>query len=84
VYRPVTLPREQIRPAWRAAVLAYRRVRQAGYLDPPARDAAEAAFAEVLPEMPEGEVSKEVARAIAYAAREHVAWFWRGVGGRGV
>ena len=35
--------------AWRAAVFAYRRMRQRGALDPPARLAAVAAYLEVRP-----------------------------------
>ena len=46
---------------------AVTRTKPAGYLDLEARDAAEAAFAKVLPDMPAIEVSKEVARAIAHA-----------------
>jgi hypothetical protein len=78
---PIRPPREQLLPAWRAAVLAYRRTRQAGH-DHHAADAeAVAAFRQVLPEMPETEAVHEVILAIAYASREHTAWFWKGVGG---
>jgi hypothetical protein len=45
---------------------------------------AVAAFRQVLPEMPEKEAVHEVILAIAYASREHTAWFWKSVGGRGV
>jgi hypothetical protein len=79
---PVDLPVEQRMPAWRAAVLAYRRDRQAGDDHHLAFDNAVAALRTVLPDMPEGEAVQEVTEAIAYAAREHSAWFWRGVGGR--
>ena len=66
----------------RAAALAYRRESQAGKLDGPAREAAIAAYRarhtkiERLPE------SAAVAHIIAWAARQHTAWFWRGVGSR--
>jgi hypothetical protein len=41
-----------------------------------------AAFRKVLPEMPEKEAVQEAILAIAYAAANHTAWFWRGVGRR--
>ena len=46
-------PREEIRPAWRAAVLVYRQEYQATREDLLASAAAFEAFREVLPEMPE-------------------------------
>jgi hypothetical protein len=49
----LALPREGIRPAWRAAVLAYRREYQATREDLLASAAAFEAFREALPEMPE-------------------------------
>jgi hypothetical protein len=79
---PIGLPPEQHLPAWRAAVLAYRRNRQAGEDHHAAFDAALGALRQMLPEMPEREAVQEVIQAIAYAAREHTSWFWRGVGGR--
>jgi hypothetical protein len=38
-----------MRPAWRAAVLAYRKVRATGVLDHPAHLATKAAVLELLP-----------------------------------
>jgi len=76
------LPREEIRPAWRAAVPAYRRMCQEGHHHHPSWLAALAAFREVVPELPEKEARQEVIHAIAYAAANHTAWFWRGVYGR--
>ena len=74
---PRTLPREEILPAWRAAVLAYRRsIRADG--DRVARTKAVAALREVLPQMPEAEAELETTRAIAYAAAQHTDWFWKG------
>jgi hypothetical protein len=77
----LTLPRDDIRPAWRAAVLAYRRELGATGHDLPAWHAAVAAFREVLPEMPEEQARRETSMAIAYAAANHTAWFWGGVYG---
>ena len=64
----------------RAVALAYRRERQAGRLDGPAREAAEAAFRARHPELERRAASEATAQIIAWAAREHSAWFWRGVG----
>jgi hypothetical protein len=65
--------------AWRAAVLAYRRVRQRGELDYPARLAAIDAYLEVRPRDDREEAMRQGTRAIAYAAAHHTEWFWRGV-----
>jgi hypothetical protein len=78
---PRTLPREEIRPAWRAAVLAYRRELSATRDDLPAWHAAFAAFREVLPEMGEAQAKMETTQAIAFAAANHTSWFWGGVYG---
>jgi hypothetical protein len=79
--RPVRLPREEIRPAWRAAVLTYRRELRATREDRLAWPAAYAAFLEVLPEMPVEQAKVETTHAIAYAAANHTGWFWAGVYG---
>jgi hypothetical protein len=79
--RTLTLPRDEIRPAWRAAVLAYRRELGASREDRLAWQAAYAAFREVLPEMPAEQAKQETTQAIAYAAANHTAWFWGGVYG---
>jgi hypothetical protein len=42
--------------------------------------AAEAAYRELHPDVPERWVSETVGRMIASVAREHPAWFWRGIG----
>jgi hypothetical protein len=78
---PRTLPREEIRPAWRAAVLAYRREMRETRNDLPAWRAALAAFREVLPEMPDEQARRETSQAIAFAASNHTRWFWGGVYG---
>ena len=77
----LTLPREEVRPAWRAAVLAYRRDLRATGHDPPALRAALAAFQETLPEVPEEQAKLETTQAIAFAAANHTKWFWGGVYG---
>jgi hypothetical protein len=59
VQSPPHLPREQIRPAWRAAVLAYRRSMRLNRDDLPAWREALADFREVLPDMPEAEASRK-------------------------
>jgi len=56
-----------MRPAWRAAVLAYRRELRATREDRMACPSAYAAFREVLPGMSEEQVKQETTRAIAYA-----------------
>jgi hypothetical protein len=77
---PIALPRDRRLAGWRAAVLAYRRTRQAGHGHHAADAAAVAALRQVLPELPEREAVQEVILAVAYAARQHTGWFWRGVG----
>jgi hypothetical protein len=72
----LSLPLEGVQPAWRAAVLAYRRELQTGSADRLAWSAAYAAFREVVPEMPEEQAKQEAAQAIAYAAAHHGDWFW--------
>ena len=76
------LPREEIRPASRAAVLAYRRELRATHEDRMAWPTAYAAFREVLPEMLEEQAKLETIHAIAYGAN-HTARFWGGVYGEG-
>jgi hypothetical protein len=62
----------------RAVALAYRRERQAGRLDEPAREAAIAAYRARHPETDRPPASAAVAHIVAWAPREHTAWFWRG------
>ena len=57
----------------RAVALAYRRERQAGQLDQPAREAAVAAFRARHPEIERMAASEAAAQIIAWAAREHSA-----------
>jgi hypothetical protein len=71
----LSLPLEGVRPAWRAAVLAYRHELQAAR-DRLAWPAAYAAFREAVPEMPEEQAKQEASQAIAYAAANHGEWFW--------
>ena len=78
---PPPKPTPERLPAWRAAALAYRAKRQAGFYDDEAHRAAVAALQAVWP-LPWKEASHEAIRAVCYAAREHGEWFWRGVGER--
>jgi hypothetical protein len=84
VQSPPHLPRDAIRPAWRAAVLAYRANMRVTRHPSPAYEAALVAFREVLPEMPEERAKHEVMHAIAYAAANHTKWFWSGVYGASI
>jgi hypothetical protein len=77
---PPTLT-EQRKPAWRAACIAYREKRRAGYRDLEAHNAAVAALQAVWP-LPDREAGIEATQAIAYASKHHSAWMWRGVGER--
>jgi hypothetical protein len=72
------LPAEEIRPAWRAAVLAYRAELKATGEDRFAYPVAAKAFREVLPNMPEEQAKTETSHAIAYAAANHTEWLWSG------
>ena len=64
----------------RAVALAHRRERQARRLDEAAREAAIGAFRARHPEIDRLPASEAAGQIIAWAAREHAAWFWRGVG----
>ena len=57
-----------------------RHDRQAGRLDPPARQAAIIAFRARHPDFERLLASEGVARIVAWAAQEHTTWFWKGVG----
>jgi len=64
----------------RAVAIAYRRQRQAGQSDQPAYEAALAAYRERHPRTLDHEAAETASGMIASVAREHGAWFWRGVG----
>jgi len=72
-----SIPTEERKPAWRRACLAYRAWRQAGASDQEAHEAAVAAVQSVLP-LSWKEASAEAVNAVAYAAKYHPEWFWRG------
>ena len=63
-----------------AVALTYRRIRRLGARDLPARNAAEAAYAERHPTMPADEAQRTVGLMISAVARDHPAWLWKGVG----
>jgi hypothetical protein len=75
-----TLPGDDLKPAWRAACVAYRRVRQAGQLDHPAWLAARAAIQNVRPDLDENAAGVQASTAIHYAAVHHTKWLWHHVG----
>jgi hypothetical protein len=75
-----TLPSADLKPAWRAACLAYREVRRTGQLDHPAWLAARTAVRQVRPDLDEPTADQHAATAIAYASVFHGQWFWNGVG----
>ena len=67
------------RDIFRDVAVAYRTVRRQGELDPPAREAALAAYRRHFPDTTYREAHEVVAVIIAQAAREHQEWFWKGV-----
>jgi hypothetical protein len=73
----IRLPREEIRPAWRAAILAYpANMRVTRHNDP----AGDAAFREALPEMPE-EQAKQETTTPSPTRRRTMPLGWRGIYG---
>ena len=69
------------RETLRAVAVAYRSVRRLGERELRARNAAEAAYRERHPSVPESEAQQAVTLMIAAVAREHPTWLWSGVGG---
>jgi hypothetical protein len=65
-----------MRPAWRAAAVAYRIARGQGQSDPASHLAAVAAVLEVHPDFTRKQASAEAVSAVAYAAAWHTDWFW--------
>ncbi len=64
----------------RAVAVAYRQHRRLGARDPPARNAAEAVYAERHPTVPADEAQRTVALMISAVARVHPTRLWKGVG----
>ena len=79
--QPPPPPTPERRPAWRAAVLAYRQARREGASDHTAYVASVAKLREVWRELSAKEASAETVAAIAYASTHFTVWFWEGVGG---
>ena len=75
---PPSPPAERL-AAWRAAVIAYRRVMQREGDDWRGRLEAIDAYLTVRPGDGRDEAERQVTRAICYAAAHHTKWFWRGV-----
>ena len=65
-----------MKPAWRAAAVAYREMRGAGQSDHAAHTAAAAAIKELHPEFTHKEASAEAVRAVAFASTNYPDWFW--------
>jgi hypothetical protein len=74
-----TQPRDDIKPAWRVAVVAYREVRRTGQLDHPAWLAARAAILAERPNLDEEAAGREASAAIHYCSVFHTRWLWSGV-----
>ncbi len=68
-----------LKPAWRVACVAYRKVRQSGQLDQPAWLAARTAIQDLRPDLDVKEAGRQASAAIHYASVFHPAWLWRGV-----
>lgn len=74
-----TLPGDDLKPAWRAACIAYR-VRRTGQLDQSAWLAARTAILRVRPDLGERSAGHQASAAIHYASVFHTKWLWSGVG----
>ena len=75
-----TRPNEDLKPAWRDACVAYRKVRQSGELDQPARLAARAAIQQLRTNFDSEEASRQASAAIHYASVFHTEGLWHRVG----
>ena len=75
-----TLPAEDLKPAWRAACVAYREARRTGQLDEPAWQAARAAVLSVRPDLDPLTAGQQASAAIHYTSVNHPKWLWHGVG----
>jgi hypothetical protein len=74
-------PEDELRRAWRAAILAYRRGFKETRNPLLAHKAATAAFREILPDLPIEEAGRQAMAAVSCAVATHSEWFWRGVFG---
>ena len=70
----------EMKDGWRAACIAYRRVRQTGGGDLPAYLSALEAIRTKVPELSPREAAEQTRTAIYFASSEHPKWFWNGVG----
>ena len=75
-----TLPADALKPAWRAACIAYRKVRQSGQGDQPGWLSARAAILELHPGIGDEEAGKQAVAAVSYASVNHPTWLWHRVG----
>jgi hypothetical protein len=69
---------DERKSAWRAACIAYREKRRAGYRNLEAHNAAVKALQKVWP-LPRQEASAEVTKAVHFASVYHNEWLWNGV-----
>lgn len=69
-----------MKPAWRAARVAYRRVRQSGELDHAAWLAARAAIHGRRPDLGEDAAGRQASAAIHHASVFHTKCLWHRVG----
>jgi hypothetical protein len=76
-----SLPGDDLKPAWRLACVAYRKVRQEGQLDQPAWLAARAAIQELRADLDEHVAGQQASAAIHYASVFHTKGLWHRVGG---
>jgi hypothetical protein len=75
-----SLPAGDLRPAWRAACVAYREVRRSGARDGPAWKAARAAVLQEFPMLSERAAGEQASDAICYASLHYPQWLWSGLG----
>lgn len=78
--QPLPPKSSEMTAGWRAACIAYRRVRRTGSLHDSAYHEAMAALNEVRPELSKREAAQQTMEAIYYASYTHPEWLWRGVG----
>jgi hypothetical protein len=78
--QPIPPKTSEMAASWRAACIAYRRVREAGKLHDPAYHEAVAASREARPELTEREAAGQTVEAIYYAPYAHPEWLWRAAG----
>ena len=69
---------DDMKPAWRVACVAYRKVRRQGELHFPAWRSAGAAVLELRPDLDERTAGAEAHAAVHYASVYYPEWLWNG------